>query len=234
MKLYPWIGLAAAVAVLGACDRPQKGAAASSPVPVASVAKAPLNERAGPVRWSAGSGAFQLNGKALKAAKLWTFDGSTEGFSGVSSKLEPAVGQGLLVHLADPTLRSPKGLNVVGGQFPLVLVRLTRNAAGEAWDGALYYSTASHPEAIGFLGKPLSGANPAVGETTTLIYDMSRQTTGAPDWTHSTIDQIRFDIEDKPGGIFTILEIAITENPMPGGIVPTPAATTIPTAPPKP
>jgi hypothetical protein len=122
------------------------------------------------------------------------------------------------VTIADPTIRSPKGLNVPGGQYPLVLVRLTRTAAASAWDGALYYSTAAHPETINYLGKPLSGAKPAVGETTTLVYDMSRQALGAPDWMQSTIDQIRFDLEDKPGGAFVIRQIAIAENPDPAAL----------------
>ena len=80
----------------------------------------------------------------------------------------------------------------------MVLVRLTRTAPGDVWDGALYYATPSHKEAIGYFGKPTSGAKPAVGETTTLVYDMSRQANGGPDWMQSTIDQIRLDVEDKP------------------------------------
>ncbi len=170
-------------------------------------------ERGGPVHWNAATGGFEIAGKPLKTAKLWTFDGSTDGFTPVTSKIVPAPDQGIAVTIADPTIRSPRGLNVPGGQYPLVLVRLTRTAAGSAWDGALYYSTPAHSETINYLGKPLSGADPAVGETTTLVYDMSRQALGGPDWTQSTIDQIRFDVEDKPGGAFVIRQIAIAENP---------------------
>ena len=66
-----------------------------------------------------------------------------------------------------------------------------------------------------------------MGETTTLVYDMSRQAVGAPDWTQSTIDQIRFDVEDRPGGGFVIHQIAIAESPDPAalGAVAVPAAT---------
>lgn len=214
MKRLPWIGLAAAAALLASCHRPVDQATA----PTAPNLSGP--ERAGPVRWNTATGGFELNGKPLKTVKLWTFDGSTEGFTPVGSKIVPAPGQGIAVTIADPTIRSPKGLNVPGGQFPLVLVRLTRTAAASAWDGALYYSTAGHPETINYLGKPLSGANPAVGETTTLIYDMSRQAIGGPDWMQSTIDQIRFDLEDKPGGAFVIRQIAIAENPDPAALAP--------------
>ena len=213
----PWTGLAAIIALIAGCDRPagqaQRSAHAHGPA-------AAQVERAGPVRWNAATGGFELDGKPVKTVKLWTFDGSTEGFATVGSRIVPAEGQGIAVTIVDPTLRSPKGLNVPGARFSLVLVRLTRTAAGSGWDGALYYSTANHSESIDFLGKPNSGANPTVGETTTLVYDMSRQTLGGPDWTDATIDQIRVDIEDKAGGAFVIHQIAIAENPNP----PPPAA----------
>lgn len=220
MKRLPWIGLAAA-ALLASCSRPADQAKTpATPIP-------PGPERAGPISWNASTGGFETGGKPLRTAKLWTFDGSTEGFTALGSRITPAPGQGIAVTIADPTIRSPRGLNVPGGQYPLVLVRLTRTAPAAAWDGALYYSTASHPETANFLGKPLSGADPHVGETTTLVYDMSRQAVGAPDWTQSTIDQIRFDVEDRPGGSFVIHQIAIAESPDPAalGAVAVPAAT---------
>ena len=221
MKRLSWIGLAL-TAALAACGRPTD---TGKPPPAA--AAGPLVERAGPIRWNAASGGFELAGKPLKTVKLWTFDGSTDGFTPVRSTIIPVAGQGIAVSIADPTIRSPKGLGVPGGQYPLVLVRLTRTVAGSLWDGALHYSTPSHSEAFNYMGKPLSGANPAVGETTTMVYDMSRQAKGGPDWVQSTIDQIRFDIEDKPGGGFVIRQVAIAENPDPAALaaaVPTPPA----------
>jgi hypothetical protein len=211
VKRLTWIGLGIglAAALLASCHRP-----VDQPSSVASTVPAGP-ERAGPVRWNASAGRFEVNGSPVKTAKLWTFDGSTDGFTGLGSKITPALGQGIAVTVADPTIRSPKGLNVPGAQYPLVLVRLTRTAPGALWDGALAYSTSTHPESASYLGKPISGANPAIGETTTLVYDMSRQPVGAPDWMQSTIDQIRFDLEDKPGGGFLIRQIAIAENPAP-------------------
>jgi hypothetical protein len=205
------------LAALAACSRPADTSQTAAP---AATATGPLVERPGPVKWNTSSSAFELNGKPLKTLKLWTFDGSTDGFTGMGSKVAPAAGSGLSVVVADPTLRSPKGLNVPGAQYPLVLVRITRTAAGAVWDGALYYSTAQHPEGIAFFGKPISGADPKVGETTTLVYDMSRQANGAPDWTSSVIDQIRIDLEDKPGGAFLIRQIAIAENADPAALAP--------------
>jgi len=225
VKRLPWIGLAAAAVLIAACDRSaDRAKAPAAPIPVGA-------ERTGPVRWNAAGGDFEMAGKPLKTAKLWTFDGSTEGFTAAGSKIEPAPGQGITVTVADPTIRSPKGLDVPGGQYPLVLVRLTRVRPASAWDGALYYSTMGHGETIGYFGKPLSGANPAVGETTTLVYDMSRQAAGAPDWINSTIDQIRFDLEDKPGGAFVIRQVAIAENPDPAALAPTPAPAATPNKP---
>lgn len=215
MKRSSWIGrslaAALAVALLASCGRPADKAYAPSPA-------GPLVERPGPVRWNAATGGFELNGKPLRTVKLWTFDGSTEGFTAVGSKITPAPGQGIEIDVADPTIRSPRGLNVPGGQYPLVLVRLTRIAPASVWDGALYYTTAGHPESIGFFGKPVSGANPKVGETTTLVYDMSRQTVGGPDWMQSTIDQIRIDLEDQPGGVFLVRQIAMANDPDPAAL----------------
>lgn len=216
VKRLSWFALAAAAVSLAACHRPtMKDQASAAPVAVGA-------ERAGPVRWDAASGAFEMDGKPLKTGKLWTFDGSTEGFTTVGSRISPAPGQGLALTIADPTIRSPKELNVPGGRYPLVLVRLTRTAPGSAWDGALYYSTAAHGEAIGFLGKPTSGADPKVGETTTLVYDMTHQALGGPDWMQSIIQQIRFDVEDKPGGAFVIRQVAIAEKPDTATAAPTP------------
>lgn len=212
----PRLGLAILLAVtagaLASCHRPstksQEAAAPTAPVPVGV-------ERAGPARWNATTGGFELDGKPVKTAKLWTFDGSTDGFSTTTSKIAPAAGQGLMVNIADPILRSPKGLNVPGNRYNLVLIRLTRVAPGGLWDGALYYATPAHGEESGYFGKPLAGADPKVGETTTLVYDMAHQRRGEPDWMQSTIDEIRLDIDDKPGGAFVIRQIAIGEDPEP-------------------
>jgi hypothetical protein len=218
LKTVLWINLAVAV-LLAACGRPAQPV--EDPTPAAA-RSGPLTERAGPVVWRASTAQFELNGQPLKTAKLWTFDGSTDGFTGVGSEVTPAPGQGLAVQVADPILRSPRGLRVPGGQFPLVLVRLTRVAPGSAWDGGLYYATASHGETVAYLGKPMLGADPKLNETTTLVYDMARQTVGAPDWTRSIIDQIRLDIEDRPGGAFVIRQVAIAENPAPDALAASP------------
>lgn len=220
--------LAFAATALVACGR-------GGSAPEAPVAAGPAVERSGPVRWNETAKAFELNGQPLKVAKLWTFDGSTDGFTAVKSKISPASPQGLAVTIDDPTIRSPKGLAVSGAQHPLVLVRLTRTGAGKLWDGALAYSTTTHGESSSYLGKPLSGADPAVNETTTLVYDMSKPAVGGSDWLDSEIDQIRIDLEDKAGGKFVIHQIAIAAKPEGAEFVPpAPGATAPPAAGPAP
>ncbi|HVI30640.1 hypothetical protein [Phenylobacterium sp.] len=220
------IVLSLAAVLLASCDR--KADAPAAPAPAGPAA--PTTERAASVRWNPTAGAFEMGGAALRTAKVWTFDGSTDGFTGVGSQLAPADGQGLAVTIADPTVRSPSGLAIPGGQYPLVIVRLTRVGGGEGWDGALYYSTAAHGEGIGWLGKPIDNEAPKLNETVTLVYDMSRQAQGGPDWTQSVIDQIRLDIEDKPGGRFVIHQVAIAENPNPPPADPAAAAAATPPA----
>ena len=213
--------------ILAACDsaKPPTGQAAPE------AAAGPAVERAGPVRWNETAGAFELGGAPLASAKLWRFNGDTGGFTVMGSEITPT-DKGLRMTVADPTLRSPEWLGVSGASHSLVLVRLTRTRAGEAWDGALYYKTPNHPETINYLGKPISGANPAVNETTTLVYDMSNPAAGGQDWVTSTIDQVRFDIEDKPGGQFLIHQIAIVTNPNPAALAPpVPAAPVAPATP---
>ncbi|MBS0361382.1 MAG: hypothetical protein JSR98_08375 [Proteobacteria bacterium] len=220
--LGPAIAVVAFAAALAGCHRPTMKAQA----PAESAAP----DRPGPAQWNAASGAFTLNGKPVTAVKLWTFDGSTDGFTTARSQITPAAVQGATMTVVDPILRSPKGLNVPGGRYNLVLIRLTRLAPGALWDGALHYTTGTHGEEAGYFGKPVAGADPKVGETTTLVYDMAHQKRGGPDWTSSTIDQIRLDIEDKPGGVFVIRQVAIAEDPDPAAM----AALAPPSPAPKP
>ncbi|MDP3856090.1 hypothetical protein [Phenylobacterium sp.] len=204
--------LSAAALILAACDEP---------APWARPAKAPpgpqtlANIRAQKVVWNEAAGGFEVGGKPLKAGRLWTFDGSTEGFVLAGGSVLPASPVGLSVRNVDfdPILRSPKGLELDGSRYSLVLVRLTRHRPGAAWDGTIFYSTADHAESGDFRSKPVEGAAPAVGETVVLVYDMAHPKKGGEDWTVSLIDSLRIDTDDQAGGTFTIHQIAVTENP---------------------
>lgn len=200
-----WLLAGFAVLALGGCGRRDEG----EPPRLRMLQG---EERPAPIAWNGETGGFELAGKPLRTVKLWTFDGSTEGFTALKSEVLPAEGPGLHVRLRDPTLRSPRGLGIDGSVYSLVLVRLTRLKPGGGWDGALYYSTTLHGESGQFVGKPLQGADPAVAETTLLIYDMRRPVVGGEDWKTATIEQIRLDLEDRPGGEFLIHQVAIAEK----------------------
>lgn len=208
--------LALAAVALAACDEPAPRRRAEPPA-AANAPAAPAAERASPIAWDAAKGAFVLNGKPLKPARLWTFDGSTDGWTGGGTALGPAPGGGLSVSNTafDPILFSPEGLAIDGARNPLVIIRLTRVKAGGDWSGTLFYVTAKHGTAEEFHARPADLKDVAVNETATLIYDMSRPATGGDDWTTSVIDQLRFDTDDKAGGQFVIHQVAVTDNPDP-------------------
>jgi len=204
--------LAVAALSLSACDEPAPWARPAKPQ---QAAEAATNLRAQKVVWNDAAGTFEAAGKPLKAGRLWTFDGSTEGFVLAGGSVLPAMPAGLAVRNVafDPALRSPKGLELDGSRYSLVLVRLTRRLPGAAWDGSVFYTTANHGEAGAFQALPVEGAEPGVNETVVLVYDMGRLRKGGDDWKTSLIDQIRLDTDDQAGGTFTIHQIAVTENP---------------------
>lgn len=223
-RLLP--GLLLCAALLSACDnprprepqlnpRPQPADALALPPPARS-AKAAV-ERPGPYGWDSDARAFTFEGQPLRAGRLWTFEGSTDGFVMAGGEVAPAetLGLRLAARAFDPALRSPSGLALDGAQFNHVLVRVTRLAPAADWDGALHYVTAAHPEAAAFMAKPLQGEAPRVNETVILAYDMRSPTKGGDDWVSSLIESIRLDFDDAAGGEFLIHQIAITEPPGP-------------------
>ena len=212
--------LICAALLLSGCDRVGAMFGAKPPEKAAAPAVVdpnPLRERAGPVRWDEGFGAFWYKDAPLSAARLWRFDAGPQGFSGGGLDLIAAPLQGLQVvnRLPDAQLRSPTGLAIDGARFNLVLVRLTRLSDAPPWDGSLYWMTADHPELDAFHTKPFLGAAPALNETVILAYDMAHPLKGGDDWTKSLIDQIRIDTDDGAGSRFRLREIAIVENPAP-------------------
>ncbi len=225
MKSAP-ILLAAALCLTG-CDRlaPREKKLAAPPAGVAEAearrlrppppVKPQRQAPPAPLTWSAASGAFEFQGKPLKAEKLWRFEGSTDGFVASGGEVLPLDGAGMRYRMVrpDPILRSPKGLNVDGHTRTLVIVRLTRLLPGQAWDGTVFYTTAAHGESAGFRARPAFGAPPKPGETTILVFDMQRLQHGGADWTSSIIEQIRIDLDDAPGGEFAIHQVTIAADP---------------------
>lgn len=211
--------LAISLALLGGCDgvASRNDRPPAQPVRVAQAVSAspPSAERAQSVRWNETAREFEFEGQPLKAAKLWTFDDSTEGFvvTGGDARLTSGSGLSVVQSEPDPILRSPSGLNVDGSANTLVLVRLTRAAPGQEWAADVHYTTANHGESADYVAKPIQGVNPAVNETTVLVYDMAHLKKGGADWTQSIIDQLRFDFEDAPGGEFLVRQVAIVRLP---------------------
>lgn len=213
--------LSAVALILIGCDRPKGAprvdeAPAATPVPVETPAAAPLPPRPPePIVWDEAGDRFTLDGMVLKTAHLWRFDGVLDGFSAAGSTITPAPGGGLQVaeEAPDSIIRSPQNLVIDGKRYNAVLVRLTRMKPSEKWDGSIFYTTAAHGEAGGFHTKPLRGANPVQGETTTMVYDMASLKKGGDDWSTSTIFGLRLDLDDTVGGVFVVHEIAVVSLP---------------------
>lgn len=217
--------LATLAALLASCDEPAppRGplAKAQAEAAAARAATTPAAERKQPIRWNETSAAFEFRGQPLKAAKLWTFDGATDGFvmTGGEAGLSEKSGLQVVETAPDPILRSPSGLNIDGSVNTLVIVRLTRAAEGQSWSGVVHYATANHGESAEFMAQPLLGSAPAINETVILVYDMARLKRGGADWTQSIINQLRFDFEDLPGGEFLVRQVAVAANPDPAALV---------------
>lgn len=225
------LAAAALLSLLAACDepaprKPPPPAPSHMPPAVAAEAVGAGREALAPIEWREKRQAFFYKGQPLKTARLWTFDGSTDGFvlsGGTTTPLEDG-GARLQNDLFDPVLLSPKALALDGSRYPLVLVRLTRAKASltPGWDGTLFYATAGHGMSQNFSASPALGGDPQVGETRILVYDMAHPTRGGADWSTSLIDQIRIDTDDQPGGEFVLRQVAIAENPDPAGLPPKP------------
>lgn len=209
--------LALAFVALGACDNPSPAyvrkhdpAAAAAADAAKAAASGPKRERPGPAVWSEARRAFAYNGQPVRAARLFDFDGSTDGFTGVGAEVTPASPFGARVtdFTPDPILRSGQGLAVDGARNTLVLVRLTRTKPGGLWSGALFYTTPGHAEAEAFRALPTDRRDIGVNETVTLVYDLAASPAAA-DWTTSQIDQIRLDLDDATGGEFILRQVAI-------------------------
>jgi hypothetical protein len=211
--LRPTAVLLAGALALTACDQPKPSPKAEVEAPAAKVRPPRALE---PITWDPALKAFTLDGKTLKAASLWTFETGVDGFEGAGSTLTARPGGGLDVKgdLFDPIVRLPKDLSVKGAESNAVLVRITRNKDTQRWDGSLFWTTAAHGEAAGFATKPIRGADPAVGETTIMVYDLAQPKKGGDDWTRSTITGIRLDLDDSEGGEFTIHQVAIVSLPV--------------------
>ena len=221
--------LAGSALTLASCDQPKPAAPAAPEAPAGKVRPARTAE---PISWDPARKAFVLNGEALKPKALWTFEAGTDGFEAAGATLSARPGGGMDVkgNVFDSVVRFPKDVSIKGAEANTVLVRISRNQDTARWDGTLFWKTAQHGEAAAFGTKPVRGADPAVGETTVMVYDMANPRKGGDDWVKSVITGLRLDLDDDVGGDFTVHQVAIVN--IPGGAAPeTPPAPTPPTAP---
>ena len=230
------LALVLAVLLVAACDRPSPrhphvanpppGIAEFGLATAGAPGQAPVAAKPAPIApitWDRANGVFLFQGKPLRAEKLWTFEGATDGFVATGGEVQPADVLGMTYREVsdDPVLRSPKGLNVDGHVRTVVLVRLVRILPGASWDGTLFYSTPGHKESASFQAKPVFGGDPPVNQPTILVFDMKHPAAGGGDWTSSLIDQIRIDLDEVGRGEFIIRQVAIAQDP--GGLFPEPA-----------
>jgi hypothetical protein len=209
--------LAGSALALASCDQPKPATPAAPEAPAGKVRPARTAE---PISWDPARKAFVLNGEALKPVALWTFETGTDGFEAAGAALSARPGGGMDVkgNVFDSVIRFPKDISIKGAEANTVLVRVTRNQDTARWDGALFWKTAQHGEAAAFATKPVRGTDPAVGETTVMVYDMANPRKGGDDWVKSVITGLRLDLDDDAGGEFTLHQVAIVN--IPGGAAP--------------
>jgi hypothetical protein len=218
--LRPLAVLAAGSALaLASCDQPKTAAPAASESPAGKVRPPRAPE---PISWNPELKAFVLDGKPLATAALWTFESGPEGFQGAGAEITPRAGGGVDVvgKVFDPIVRSPADLAIKGADYNTVLVRISRSKDTARWDGTLFWITESHGEKAGLETRPVRGGDPAVGETTLMVYDLAKPILGGDDWLKSTIKGLRLDLDDDAGGEFTLYQVAIVN--VPGGVSPAP------------
>jgi hypothetical protein len=180
-KLHSTAMLVAAAVALAACD-------------TGTVALAPVPETAEP--------AIAAETVTVTAETSWEWRGGD--LQGWTVNLPDAViswpetgGLSIAAPAAPETpdlfIRSPQ-LSLAGRDFARIAVDLEAVVPATDLDLAIYYTTTSHGESFDFRGGPLDVTPLVAGERRVLVYDMLNQAAGAPDWSESTVMQIRFDL----------------------------------------
>jgi hypothetical protein len=195
-KSAVWV--AAAALTLAACDA---GNVAPAPVASPEVAEpATVTETVTVTTqtswtWSGGD----MQGWATNLADAVITWPETGGMS-ITAPAEPAS--------PDLVIRSPQ-LSIAGQDYPKVLVDLEAVVPGVDLDLQIYYATTEHGESFDYRGGPLDGTPFAAGERRVLIYDMLNQAAGAPDWSASTVTQIRFDLPQGANSNYIVHSIKL-------------------------
>lgn len=147
-----------------------------------------------------------------RSIKVWGAQLEATALSGpyvrVAATPETQAGFINLTNVNDPVLQIPSNMGLVGQSFDKIFIRC-RRVAGSAWDGSLYYSTASHgfqESTKGYIAQPT--ALQTAGTWTTVVYDMANLASGGADWTNNIITTIRIDFGVIASDSFDIEYIA--------------------------
>jgi hypothetical protein len=98
----------------------------------------------------------------------------------------------------DPVFVTPT-ISMSGKVNNIIRLKI-RRLAGSGFDGGIFYSTTNHS-----FTESYKGYLPTIGTSWQVIeVDMASQAVGAPDWTTSTITQVRFDFGASTADIFEI------------------------------
>lgn len=186
-----------ALLAIGACDKP-------------NIPRPPADAQLTAITWDSQNQRYLSDGVPLDTVKLWRFGSDAGGFSGMNVSMAP-VNEGLEVRAtgSDPAIRTPADLNISGENATLVVVRLTRVAQAQSWDGSLYFSTSRDGESGSRRASPVNNDPPRLGEDQLVVYDLANPSSASRAWRRSTIAQIRFDLDNEAGGAFIIHEVAI-------------------------
>jgi hypothetical protein len=152
---------------------------------------------------------LQSTASGMEVTKSWNFDANTEGFAVNNASISWSAGS-LRINSSnnDPILYTPS-ISLDGSKGYLIRARIKR-LAGSAWDGKIYYTTASHGDSETYRVQIADGT--ATNEWRILEWDMS----SLSDWTSSTILGIRIDLGASSSDQFLIDWISVSRvAPMP-------------------
>ena len=149
------------------------------------------------------------NASYLDVGAAFTFANTVDGWGAVNGSLSPSPTGALFIPSGTDPQLIRNGLAILGARYTRVIVTLTRTKVRTSggWDGTLYFSTDSHGISSSF--RQTVTRDPALGERTELTWDMPALTNGGADWLTSTIRSIRLDLDNGPGGEFTIHNVRV-------------------------
>jgi hypothetical protein len=149
------------------------------------------------------------NASYLDVGAAFTFANTVDGWGAVNGSLSPSPSGARFIQSGADSQIIRSDLAILGARYTRVIVTLTRTKARTSggWDGTLYFSTDSHGISGSF--RQIVTRDPPVGERTELTWDMPSLPYGGTDWLTSTIRQIRLDLDQGPGGEFTIHNVRV-------------------------